>query len=128
MVKRYNMTTSCRSQVFEVEANYGDWVAYTDYEKLEERVRDLEAELGLSNGALDMVRESLVNHGVDMEACPPMLYPEAIHNAVVKMSEHVKKIVMCAVNWHKVSGEGWGAELKELDHAVANYLEEESKV
>lgn len=87
MVKRYNMTTSCRSQVFEEEASYGDWVPYSDYEKLEQRVQDLEGDLGLANGALEMVRESLVSHGVDMEACPPMMYPEAIRNAIVKVVE-----------------------------------------
>jgi hypothetical protein len=32
---------------------------------------------------LQMVKEALQRHGVEMNACPPMFYPEAIHNLFV---------------------------------------------
>lgn len=36
-----------------------------------------------TGACLDLVREALMQHGVKMESCPPMLYPEAIHNLFV---------------------------------------------
>ena len=50
--------------------------------ELEEELRDLKMDAGMSDGCLDMVRETLVSLGVDMESCPPMMYREAIMNAI----------------------------------------------
>jgi len=58
----------------------------------------------LSWGCLDMIRETLIGHGMSMDACPPMFYPEAIHNLCVKIlrSSHLKNghagdLAKCAI-------------------------------
>ena len=50
--------------------------------ELNKKVVDIEAELGLANGCLEMVKEALETIGIDMSACPPMMYPEAICKAI----------------------------------------------
>lgn len=46
-------------------------------------IDSLKAEKDDAETCLDLVREALVQHGVQMEKSPPMLYPEAIHNLFI---------------------------------------------
>lgn len=58
----------------------------------------LRQQLEMADGCLDMVREKLVHAlgGEDqMAGCPPMMYPEAIHNAI---NRHVRLAIDSAVN------------------------------
>jgi len=47
--------------------------------RIEQQEREIE-NLAMSDECLDMVRDCLVKHGVDMSATPAMNYPEAIHS------------------------------------------------
>lgn len=40
-------------------------------------------QLEMADACLDMIREMLVGLGIQMDACPPMFYPEAIKNLYV---------------------------------------------
>lgn len=44
---------------------------------------DLKEQLAMSDSCFDMIKEMLVGLGIQMDACPPMFYPEAIKNLYV---------------------------------------------
>jgi len=49
----------------------------------EPTLKELQDDAEMSRGCFDMIKDKLVNLGISMDACPPMFYPEAIHNLYV---------------------------------------------
>lgn len=90
--------------------------------ELEEKLKRYVKELESAEAALDSIKECLTGLGVDMSKCSTEAYPDAIRKATTSMSSRIEKVVECAVNWHRVSGEGWGEELKALHNAVRTML------
>jgi hypothetical protein len=46
-------------------------------------LKDALESLEMADSCLGMIRRSLEDKGISMEQCPPMFYPEAIHNLAV---------------------------------------------
>jgi hypothetical protein len=61
-------------------------MAQTAEEKVKELTRqlaDATENLGWADSILGQIKEVLAAKGIPMNACPPMLYPEAVHNLYV---------------------------------------------
>lgn len=80
---------------------------------------------------LSEVRKCLEGHGVSMDHCPPMFYPEAIHNLAVWSA---KAGMECQRdhNWHdgdlKKVGECIHAWIKKVDKAPETWHDVEGKM
>lgn len=46
-------------------------------------LKDALEALEMADSCLEMIRKGLDDKGIPMEQCPPMFYPEAIHNLAV---------------------------------------------
>jgi hypothetical protein len=57
---------------------------------IEERDLVKENEL-MARQCLDMVKDKIESAGINCDATPPMFYPEAMHNAWVKMNENIRE-------------------------------------
>lgn len=60
---------------------------------------DLRSDVASGDHCLKLIKEQLANLGVHMDACPPMFYPEAIHNLFTWTAKASREC--CALHgWH----------------------------
>lgn len=71
----------------------------------------------MSRGCFEMIKEKLVDLGIRMDRCPPMFYPEAIHNLYVWTAK-ASRDCMRDHQWH---GKDESAAAKCIHDAVIRY-------
>lgn len=91
-----------------------DRVKFVKDERLQDMADRACQEVEMANGCLIMVKEALEGLGVDMSACPPMMYPEAIRKAVAdtKARQAVISKAEGEVACQKVAGDKAVAEFR----------------
>jgi len=86
----------------------------------EPTLKELKDDAEMSRGCFDMIKEKLVGLGIEMDACPPMFYPEAIHNLYVWTAK-ASRDCQRDHQWH---GKDESAAAKCIHEGVIRYGQE----
>lgn len=84
---------------------------------------DLKDQLEMSDSCLGMIKEMLEGLGIQMDACPPMFYPEAIKNLYV-WTAFASRDCQAAHGWHGTDDK---AAAKCIHEGIVKYGKEKQE-
>lgn len=79
-----------------------------DEKDKDKALKDALESLEMADSCLGMIRRSLEDKGISMEQCPPMFYPEAIHNLAIWTAK-ASRDCWRDHQWHNEEGSALGA-------------------